>query len=189
MTGKAGIGLGAEESSPYSKSGDFVGGVAERFVTGRDIIINQISEAQPSDIQKIAASQIKLLDSYYTAVLAQATSSFRWALVAAGIGLAFFLGAIVFLLNTQTQSIAVVSVIGGAIVEVISGINFFLYGRTTTQLAYFHQRLDQTQRFLLANSICESLQDEAKQKSRAELVKVIATFSLEQAKLPNADNK
>jgi len=178
MAGKAAIGAGAEQSGHYV-TGETVFG--EPHVIS---IINQLSETEPGDILKIAASQIKLLDSYYNAVLTQATMSFRWALIAAGIGLAFFLGAIAFLLNAQNQSIAAASIIGGEIVEVISGINFFLYGKTTTQLAYFHQRLDQTQRFLLANSICESLQGDAKQEARAELVTVIATLGLGQTKSP-----
>jgi len=176
MAGRAGIGLGPEEARHYV-TGETVFG--EQHVIS---IINELSETQPGDIQRIAASQIKLLDSYYNAVLEQAKMSFRWALIAAGVGLAFFLGAIVFLLNAQNQPIATASIIGGAIVEVISGINFFLYGKTTTQLAYFHQRLDQTQRFLLANSICESLQGDTKEKARAELVGVIATLGMGQMK-------
>ena len=96
----------------------------------------------------------------------------------------FFLGAVVLLITIQSQSIATISVIGGAIVEVIAGINFFLYGKTTTQLAHFHERLDRTQRFLLANSICETLGDETQQKSRSELVRIIATFGLDSPKMP-----
>jgi HEAT repeat protein len=142
-------------------------------------IAGRLSETDPGDVQRIAASQIVLLDSYYNAVLGQATTSFKWALVAAGIGLLFFLGAIAFLLTKQPNSIATVSIIGGAIVETIAGINFMLYGKTTAQLAHFHHRLDQTQRFLLANSICESLDGDVKYESRRQLVTVIATLGLE----------
>ncbi len=41
-------------------------------------------------------------------------------------------------------------------------------------MAEFQERLDRTQRFLLANSICEALEGDAKQKARSELVEVIA---------------
>ena len=115
--------------------------------------------------------------------------SFRWAIIAAVVGLAFFLGAILFLLNSQNQSIATISIVGGTLVEVISGINFFLYGKTTTQLAYFHQKLDQTQRFLLANSICESLKGDEKEKSRSRLVTIIATTGTDSVHSENAEKK
>jgi hypothetical protein len=55
-------------------------------------------------------------------------------------------------------------------VEVISGVNFYLYGKTTTQMAEFQSRLDMTQRFLLANSICENLDGDFKQNTRSQLV-------------------
>ena len=144
--------------------------------------LSHLAEAKPGDVQRIAASQIELLTSYYNAVLAQARRSFNWALVAAGVGLVFFLGAVVFLLVTQSADVAVpvatVSAIGGALVEVIAGINFFLYSKTTAQLATFHQHLDQTQRFLLANSMCESLEGEYKQVTRASLINTIANPEL-----------
>jgi len=88
--------------------------------------INRLAEAEPGDILKVAASQIALLASYYKAVLDQAKMSFRWALVAAGIGLMFFLGAVFFLLTRESEAIATVGVISGALVEVIAGINFYL---------------------------------------------------------------
>jgi hypothetical protein len=148
----------------------------------REEALSQLATASPGDVQQIAAAQIRLLESYYQDGLAQARRSFNWALIAAGIGLAFFLAAVTFLLITQAAPVAVpvavVSAIGGALVEVVAGINFFLYSKTTTQLAAFHQHLDQTQRFLLANNICESLEGDTKQSARASLINTIATANL-----------
>jgi hypothetical protein len=139
-----------------------------------DQIVDQIAEADPGDVQQVASGQIRLLINYYGTALGQAQRSFTWALVAAGVGLAFLLAAVVFLLVTPFQPVAVVSVISGALVEVIAGVNFILYSKTTAQLAAYHNRLDQTQRFLLANSICESLEGEVKNTTRAALVAKIA---------------
>jgi hypothetical protein len=147
---------------------------ARSLGTATNIYAEQLAEAKTNDIQGIAASEIRLLTSYYSTVLGQARISFRWAVRAAIAGLLLFLTAVVVLLTSESQSIAIVSVIGGSIVEVLSGINFYLYGRTTTQLADFHTRLDQTQRFLLANSICEALEGDKKQEARSSLVDKIA---------------
>ncbi len=143
---------------------------------------DRLSQAKPEDIQEIAASQIKLLASYYDLVLGQARKSFRWALIAAGIGLMFFLASVGFLLSQQPQNLANISLISGALIEVISAINFYLYGKTSAQLATFHTRLGTTQRFLLANSMCESLEGEFKQKARYELIKTVAGFESAQDK-------
>ncbi|MBF0378140.1 MAG: hypothetical protein HQK72_11745 [Desulfamplus sp.] len=80
MERKASIGAGAEEPHSYVAGHTVFGEPrpAETVVYG---VIEQLSHAQPGDIQLIAASQIKLLDSYYKTVLAQAAMSFKWALV------------------------------------------------------------------------------------------------------------
>jgi hypothetical protein len=136
--------------------------------------IKRLFEADPTKVQEIAASQIQLLNIYYNTVLDQAKRSFHWALVAAGAGICFFLASVVFLLLRNDQGIAVISLISGALIEIISGMNFYLYGKTAAQLSEFQIRLDRTQRYLLANSVCEGLDDDAKQKSRSELVRAIA---------------
>lgn len=162
-----------EASKEITSSGSFV---------GRDMMIHNVytpsierlSKTDPSKVQEIVASQIELLSIYHNLVLDQARRSFRWALIAAGIGFGFFLASVAFLLFQQAQNTAVISLISGALIEVISGINFFLYGKTSAQLAEFQTRLDKTQRFLLANSVCEGLNEEFKQKSRSNLVRAIA---------------
>lgn len=136
--------------------------------------IKRLFEADPTKVQEIAASQIQLLNIYHNTVLDQAKRSFRWALVTAGAGFCFFLASVVFLLLQNSQDIAVISLICGALIEIISGMNFYLYGKTSAQLSDFQNRLDRTQRYLLANSVCEGLDDNTKQKSRSELVRAIA---------------
>jgi hypothetical protein len=179
------------DSAPFNRSGG-VNLDAQQVniagdVVGRAKIIERIYLTDPGNIQKVAADQIALLASYYQAVLAQANRSFTLARNAAIIGLLFFLAAIGFLLVTNSSNLALVSSLAGAFVEVIAGIVFALYGKTTAQLADFHQRLDQTQHFLLANSICEALEGEIQQKTRSDLVMTIATASLPSTKATAAE--
>lgn len=141
--------------------------------------IIDVAQADPAKIQQVAASQFALSDSYYRSVLQQAQQSFISALVAAGIGLLFFLGAVCFILLQQSANISNISLISGALIEVISAINFYLYGRASSQLATFHIPLVRTQRFLLANSVCENLEGQTKQDTRAELVKLMMTLPID----------
>jgi len=136
--------------------------------------LDRLSKAKLGDVQEIVASQLELMTVYHNVVLDQARESFRWALIAAGVGLLFFVSAVGFILYRQPQNAAFISLISGGLIEVISAINFYLYGKTSAQLVNFQSRLDTTQRFLLANSICESLEGESKEKARSELVRKIA---------------
>jgi hypothetical protein len=56
----------------------------------------------------------------------------------------------------------------------VAGINFYLYAKTAAQLTEFHTRLDLTQRFLLADNICEGLEGDFKQQARSHLVLAVA---------------
>ena len=145
----------------------------------RDAIAH-LSTVNPENFQEVAASQIAYLQTFYDLVLGQAKRSFRWALIASAIGLLFFLAAISFLLLSGNRDIAAVSVISGALIQVIAGLNFFLYGRTSSQLSVFHSRLEITQRFLLANSLCEGLDDDRKGEARASLINKLASIALAQ---------
>jgi hypothetical protein len=139
--------------------------------------IEEFAKADARDPVAIASSQLKLGHRFYKTVLDEAHKSFRVAIRASVIGIAFFVTAISFVLASGTQDAAAVSTISGGLVEVIAGINFVLYGMTTRQLRRFHAELEQTQRFLIANSICEIIPDaEAQTTARSQLVATIAVY-------------
>jgi hypothetical protein len=87
-------------------------------------------------------------------------------------GVTFFLIAIGFLLFRQPEHISYATIICGAIVEAISALNFYLYGRASNQLRYFHHPLDRMQRFILANDIASSL-EEKREETKAKLALTI----------------
>jgi len=139
--------------------------------------LERLSKADPANVLEVAAYQTQLIHDYHREAIAQAGKSLWGALIASVIALLFFLSSIGLILFQQPQSAAVISLISGALVQFISAINFYLYGRTSKQFAEFQSRLDTTQRFLIANSICEGLKGDFKQQARIELVRAIAKIS------------
>jgi hypothetical protein len=140
--------------------------------------IDRISKADPKNVQETAASQIQLLTAYYSQILGQANRSFVLALSSAAIGLAFFIVAIIFALALQSVVIAAISAGGGVLGEFIAAIIFRLHWKASAQLDKIHNGLELTQRYLLANSLCEGLEGEIKDITRAQLVRTIAGISL-----------
>jgi hypothetical protein len=136
--------------------------------------IEDVASVDPTNIQEVAASQLALSNSYYGSVLAQARQSFRSAVAAASLGFVFFLAAIAIALVRSDLDASVISALGGAIVEAIAGLNFWLYSRTAAQLDSFHQRLERMQRFLLANSVCLNIQGDERATTMARLVSTIS---------------
>lgn len=156
------------------------GGYFNQFVRQQSISeateasLKKLSSSERGDVQGIAASQIELLSKFYDLSLSQASRSFRWALIASIVGLIFLMAAIGFQQVTQNTDLARVTLISGALIEFIAAVNFYLYGRTLSQLTLFQERLENTQRFLLADSLCENLNDELKHQTRAALILTLA---------------
>jgi hypothetical protein len=150
---------------------------AEKERKALDRALQTVALAKPADLQAVAASQIRLLDVYHDIGLNQARYSFHCALGSAGIGVVFFILASVFALLSSNTAVALIPAIGGVVVEVLAGFVFFLCGRTIVQLGMFYQRLETLQRHLVANSMCEALKDEAKEKARTDLIRQMAQLS------------
>ena len=136
--------------------------------------IENVAKADPGNIQQVAASQLALSNSYYQSVLSQARQSFLAAIVSATVGLVFFIFSVISAMISHHSGAACISALAGGIVEVISGLNFWLFGRTASQLDAFHVRLEKTQRYLLANSVSTSLREEARSQVVADLVRSMA---------------
>lgn len=170
----------ADEQTKNTNSGGFrlseMLSPKQSAVQAAEPVINQLSAVDPKNVGEMTASQIKLLLEYYDLSLTQATKSFFWAVVASLIGLLFFLGAIAALLfkGSGGTELAIFSTIGGVITQFIAGVNFTLYGKTLNQLNHYQSRLERTQRFLLANSLCENLDGKLKDFTRARLIASMA---------------
>ena len=126
------------------------------------------------DVHKMASLHVQMILEYYQDVLEQAQRSFFWALVAAGVGTLFFIGAIAMTFVMNSWPSAILSVVSGALIQVISAFNFYLYNRASHQFASFHICLERTNRFLLANTMNDNLSDANKDTMRMELIRIVA---------------
>lgn len=140
-------------------------------------IVNRISETDPSDIQQNAANQIKLLEKYHEDGLKQAKTSFIWALILSILSLLCLMVTLYLLIISDSPNVInILTAVGTIFSQFLAGTQFYLYNQSRKQLTYYHQQMNQIQKFLLANSVAESLEGEAKEKSRTELVRLIATM-------------
>lgn len=136
--------------------------------------IQEAAAVDTTNIAQVAASQLIISNAYYENVLLQARRSFNSAIVAAIAGLVFFMVGVAVAVVYKIQGAAVVSTLSGAIVETIAGLNFWLYARTSQQLESFHRRLEQMQRYLVANSVGEGLRGKARDAALSDLMMMIA---------------
>lgn len=132
----------------------------------------EVATTKPGDTHQIASLMQQMSLHYYADIRRQAQQSFRSALIAAVIGTLFFLSAAWYGMARDEQ--AWIGIVAGALTQVISAINFYLYGRAARQFATFHVCLERTNRYLLANTLCENLQMPLRDQVRHELIQVVA---------------
>jgi hypothetical protein len=135
----------------------------------------ELARTKPGDVHKIGSLLQQMILSYYQDVRRQAQQSFYCALGAAVVGTIFFIGAATLVMQPGQEASAKIGLIAGALIQVISAINFWLYGRAARQFAAFHICLERTNRFLLANTLCENLDSQPmRDQVRTELIQVVA---------------
>jgi hypothetical protein len=157
--------------------------VGERAEPAEPLAGALVARLDPAKIQEVAASQLVILDGYYQSVLRHTQQLFRWALIEAGFGLLLFLAAVSLQFFHQPVSVSIMSLVGGGVMEGMAALNFLLYWQTFRELEKFHTRLNQTQQYLLANSICEKLDQQFKPTAQAQLVRLIMdTMASDQTK-------
>jgi TRADD-N domain-containing protein len=132
-----------------------------------------LEDVETNETQKLAARLWELSIKYFDDVRRRSQKSFYLALGAAVVGTLFFLLALLLMLWDQAP-FSQLSLIAGVTIQVISGINFYLYGKSSHQFSAFHACLERANRFLLANSICENLDQPNKIEMRKELIGIIA---------------
>lgn len=97
-----------------------------------------------------------------------------------GIGSGFLIIAVSVLLLRQPSEIALASGIGGVLVEMFAGTYLYLYKHASDQLSTYRLALENMQKILLANSMCEGLDTGAKQNTRIELIRLVVTSATKQ---------
>jgi hypothetical protein len=134
-----------------------------------------IGNTAPDDAHTIGSLLQQMILKYYADVRSQAQQSFRAALVVACVGMLFFIYAIWRAMSSDGMLQASLGIIAGSLIQVISGINFYLYARAARQFGAFHVCLERTNRFILANCMCEKLSPPARDEMRVELARLVAT--------------
>lgn len=141
-----------------------------------------IGDALNGDVGTMVETVQKLILRYYTDVGLQATESFESAkrISAWGFGILVFTIAYIVIVdaaghfnwggfdaNYKGMGVGQLGLFAGAIVELIAGVQFVLYGKATKQFGAFHICLERTHRYLLAYKIADGIdknRDETLQK-------------------------
>ncbi len=121
-----------------------------------------LADSVPSYFDSLVKINVRYLEEYYELVKISNSHSFQVSLVMSIFGIFLIItGCVaVFVYNLDKQMSYLV---GGAglVIQVISGLLFYLYNKTIIQLKDYHQNLLQVQNVLLSFKLIDDFKDES----------------------------
>ena len=155
--------------------------VGRSVPSGREVMavstpaIEEIAQADPSDLAAIAGPHLKLVDGYYNNVLRQSRRSFTWAIggfVGVFVLIAVAILFLIFRLSGETSNLAaIITALGSVPAGLLAGYLLNLHKSASAQAAASQVYLDRIQRFFIANSASENLKEASKDATREALIK------------------
>jgi hypothetical protein len=131
---------------------------------------DEIAQASPDDVRKIAGILQKMIVSYYEDVRRQALMAFVVALVLEIVAVVFFGFAAYRAMGDTKIATAGFSALAGFLIQMMTAVVFYLYSQSAKQFGAFHICLERTNRFLLANAMVENLPEAERTARRAEVI-------------------
>lgn len=108
------------------------------------------------DVIDLMLKNVRELREYYIISKRQATNAFSASLIVCFLGfIVYIAGIAVFVISGENALL--LTTISGTIVEIISGLFFWLYRHAIKQLNIYHQRLGTTEKYLTAIRLADKM--------------------------------
>lgn len=136
---------------------------AKNIIIETDEIVKKIQEQVDYDIFKLLYKNVRESTEYYIISKRQANKSFALAIISCVFGIVIYICGflIAAILN---KDIAILTTIAGTVVELVSGLSFWVYNKSLKQLNEYHRRLSSTEKYLTAIQMADKLELSEKTK-------------------------
>ena len=129
----------------------------------------KVNNDTQDNVLDLMVKNVAELREYYVISKQQANRAFSSALLICFLGFLVFVIGIIISLATE-QNIILYTTISGAIVELISGLFFWIYSRSQEQLNLYHERLGATEKFLVSFQVIEKISESQKDSAYEKLL-------------------
>lgn len=136
-------------------------------------VLAEKSKEENQDIRALMFENLKELKEFYVICKQQIRKSFSAAMFSCFAGFVLFVLAVIIFLLGGDNSASLTAGLSGAIVEIVSGLYFWLYRETSKQLGKYHKRLEATEKYLIALQIIEMLPEENRNEQYGKLIDYI----------------
>mgnify|MGYP005775967383 FL=1 len=148
-------------------------------------IVKEFADEQTNVID-LMLKNVSELREYYVISKNQARRSFSAALTICFLGIIIYSFGIISTVFLNSDA-SIITLISGTVVEVISGLFFWLYVQASKQLDIYHKRLASTEKYLTAISLVDKMSEAEKDRQYEWIIRKIVMVDGENA-LKNEEN-
>lgn len=136
------------------------------------------------DVIDLMLKNVRELREYYIISKRQATNAFSASLIVCFLGfIVYIAGIVVFVFSGENTLL--LTTISGTIVEVISGLFFWLYRHAIKQLNIYHQRLGTTEKYLTAIRLVDKMGEDKHDEMYRHIIECVLIDNCKQSKEEN----
>jgi len=140
------------------------------------------------DVIDLMLKNVRELREYYIISKRQATNAFSASLIVCFLGfIVYIAGIAVFVISGEDALL--LTTISGTIVEVISGLFFWLYRHAIKQLNIYHQRLGTTEKYLTAIRLADKMGEDKHDDMYKHIIECVLIDNRMQSKEENEDGQ
>lgn len=149
------------------------------YLSNLQTLLGSNVDEENSDILGLMLHNLKEIGEFYVLTKEQAKKSFHLSVGMCIAGFILFAGASVLSLVWKENLFALLTALGGVVVEVIAGTSLLVYKKSLEQLNYYYSSLHNNERFLSLINISN------KTNCKDELLTKIVVSELERLKQPD----
>lgn len=131
-----------------------------------------------ANVLDLMLKNVSELREYYVISKNQARRSFSSALLICFFGIVIYSFGIISVVFLEADA-TLITIVSGTVVEIISGLFFWLYMQASKQLDIYHKRLGTTEKYLTAMQLIEKMSENEKDSQYDRLILHMITDGME----------
>lgn len=148
--------------------------------------LKDIQNQSDYDVFKLLYKNVRESTEYYIISKRQANKSFTLAIISCILGVLIYICGFV-IVSAFDKDIIIFTTIAGSVVELITGLSFWVYNKCIKQLSEYHKRLSSTEKYLTSIQMADKMSDSKKEEMYKWLIQNVILLDLDYYK--NKQNK
>ncbi len=147
--------VGFSPSTYWIKTSKVIDGEKQNYLKGLETLLGSNTNGENSDILGLMLHNLREIEEFYSLTKGQAKRAFYLSVGMCISGFLLFAFASVLSFLWKENLFALLTALGGVVVEVIAGTSLLVYKRSLEQLNFYYSSLHDNERFLSLIKISE----------------------------------